>query len=87
MGMTLHEAIEVLKLYQYGVVNEMAPHSFDLNDETVKTILAALEKPQKYKPPDGCLACAVQNDRADGLTRETVASFLSVISAAKRAER
>lgn len=47
MGMTLHEAIEVLKMYQYGAVDEMAPHSFDLNDETVKTILAALEKPQK----------------------------------------
>lgn len=39
MGMTLHEAIEVLKMYQYGVVGEMPPHSFDLNDETAKTIL------------------------------------------------
>jgi len=51
MGMTLHEAIEVLKMYQYGTVGDMTPHSFDLNDETVETILAALEKPQKYKPP------------------------------------
>lgn len=42
--MTLHEAIEVLKMYQYGIPCDFPPHSFDLNDETVETLLAVLDE-------------------------------------------
>lgn len=42
--MTLHEAIEVLKMYQYGIPCDFPAHSFDLNDETVETLLAVLDE-------------------------------------------
>lgn len=40
---TAEGAAEALRLYQYGIPGEMPPHSFDLNDETVEVILAALD--------------------------------------------
>ncbi len=42
--MTRFEAAETVKMYQYGVPNELPPHSFDLNEETVDVILNALEE-------------------------------------------
>lgn len=54
--MTLQTAIKILRLYQYGGTDDgtatgyagmpMAPHSFDLNNETVDAILSALEQPE-----------------------------------------
>ena len=52
---TPEDAAEVLRLYQYGIPSEMPPHSFDLNDETVEVILAAL---------DSITAITAERDRA-----------------------
>ena len=66
--MTTHEAAEVLKLYQYGVQNEVLPHSFDLNDETVEALLRAI----------GEAEITTNADRLRAMSDEELAEFLRV---------
>lgn len=64
--MTNKDVIRILRAYQRGNMEEdIPPHSFDLTDETVEHIIAALERDKwisAITPPDTHRFVLVMND-------------------------